>query len=403
MKFTLLFVFLLVLVACQNEKPVNDTKALIVTEIKTPSIAGGEGNLFVSETGQLYLSWIEFLDDTTDVLMYALLKNDAWSKPKVIAQGTDWFVNWADFPSFVAYKDNGNTLAAHWLQKRTEGTYDYDIHISQSTDGGQNWSRSFIPHKDEVAAEHGFVTMMPLSEDRIFATWLDGRNTKKEKGAMTIRAAEIDKNGQVHEEVELDARACDCCQTGAAMTANGPIVVYRDRSDEEIRDIFYTRKVNNKWTAPKAIFADNWKISGCPVNGPAIAANGNNVAVAWFAAPKDTGEVKLVLSTDAGATFGKPISIDDGNPLGRVDVLLLEEGKVLVSWLEKTEKNAEIRLVQISPDGTKEKSQTLVESTASRESGFPILAKANEGLYLSWTEVDTIGTRVRTTRVHWND
>lgn len=399
MKSTLLLVFFLVLVACQNEKPTNDAKSLILTEIKTPSISGGEGNLFVSETGQLYLSWVEFLDDTTDVLTYALLENDVWSTPKVIAQGTDWFVNWADFPSFVAYKDGGKTLAAHWLQKRAEGTYDYDVHISQSTDGGQNWNKSFIPHKDEVAAEHGFVTMMPLSEDRIFATWLDGRNTKKENGAMTIRVAEIDKTGQLYEEVELDARTCDCCQTDAAMTKNGPIVAYRDRSDEEIRDIFYTRKVNGEWTAPKAVFADNWKISGCPVNGPAVAANGDNVAIAWFAAPKDTGEVKLVLSTDAGATFGKPISIDDGNPLGRVDVLLLEQGDILVSWLEKTEKSAEIRLVKISPDGTKEKSKMLIQSTASRESGFPILAKANDKVYMSWTEVDSVGTRVKTLSV----
>ena len=62
--------------------------------------------------------------------------------------------------------------------------------------------------------------------------------------------------------------------------------------------------------------------TACPVNG-AVAAAGERVAVAWFTGADKTPRVKLAFSNDAGETFGQPVAVDDGNPTGRVDVLLL--------------------------------------------------------------------------------
>ena len=39
-------------------------------------------------------------------------------------------------------------------------------------------------------------------------------------------------------DAQLDARACDCCQTAVAMTARGPLLAYRDRSDDAGRAIW---------------------------------------------------------------------------------------------------------------------------------------------------------------------
>ena len=52
---------------------------------------------------------------------------------------------------------------------------------------------------------------------------------------MTLRAASINNNNQILEEYLLDARVCDCCQTDVAMTQDGPIVIYRDRSEDLVR------------------------------------------------------------------------------------------------------------------------------------------------------------------------
>lgn len=371
--------------------------------IPSPSTHGGESNLFVSETEQVYLSWVEYLNDSTDALLFSKLEDNQWSSPIEIARGNNWFVNWADFPSFVAYPDDGASFATHWLQKSAEGTYDYDIHISQSSDGGTSWGASFVPHKDSIPAEHGFVTMFPISEKRIFATWLDGRNTKAKEnatehnqhGAMTLRTAEFDRAGNLFEEYELDNRICDCCQTDAVLSAAGPVVVYRDRSPSEIRDISIARKVNGDWLSPRTIHDDHWKIAGCPVNGPAIDAIENTVAVAWFTAPEGKAMVKVAFSEDSGATFSKPIRVDDGQPAGRVDIILLSQKEALVTWLENNEEIGEIRAVKVSPKHKLGTSMLLAETSLSRSSGFPIMAKAEDNIYLSWTKVDSL-TKVQT-------
>ena len=126
---------------------------------------------------------------------------------------------------------------------------------------------------------------------------------------MSLRAAIFDKEGNALNRWELDNRICDCCQTGAAMTSNGPIVIYRDRSANEIRDMSVTRWIDDTWTTPAPIAIDLWEIAGCPVNGPQITAIENNVAAAWFTAANGTATVKIAFSQDAGAKFSEPILV----------------------------------------------------------------------------------------------
>ena len=405
MKFIPLFA--LVFLGCQPKSEKEDFHQVDLVEIATPCTFGGEPNLFVSESGEAYLSWVEFLTDSTDALLFAKMVKGQWSTPVEVARGNDWFVNWADFPSLIV---NGDWMAAHWLQKSAEGTYDYDVRISQSIDRGNTWQPSFIPHQDGIAAEHGFVTLLPVSEDRMFATWLDGRNTKVApqsegeghghgSGAMTLRTAEFDHLGNLYEEAELDDRICDCCQTDAALTSEGPVIVYRDRSEHEIRDISIVRKINGEWTKPHLLHADNWEISGCPVNGPATVAEGSFVAVAWFTAANGEPKVNVAFSTDAGATFSAPVRVDDGNPSGRVDIEIFDDGKAMVTWLEIIEEVAEIRAAIVGQEGKVGTSIPLAKTSSKRSSGFPILSKNKEHFLLAWTSVNGDSTSVKTAQV----
>ena len=142
---------------------------------------------------------------------------------------------------------NGQEFIAHHLAKSGESPYAYDIKLTTSKDGGKTWIEAGVLHDDGKQAEHGFVTLLPYNEN-FFVVWLDGRNTVMEgmenmaghhgshHGAMSLRAAILDSQGKKINEWELDNKTCDCCQTSAAITDNGYVVVYRDRSDE-IRDI----------------------------------------------------------------------------------------------------------------------------------------------------------------------
>ena len=134
---------------------------------------------------------------------------------------------------------------------------------------------------------------------------------------MTLRYRAVAADGTVGPEVLVEDRICDCCQTDGAVTSAGPIVVYRDRSDSEVRDIYVTRLVDDRWTSGVPVHDDEWVIPACPVNGPAVAARDEAVAVAWFTGAADEPKVQMAFSVDAGAGFGDPVRIDDGNPLGR--------------------------------------------------------------------------------------
>lgn len=356
-------------------------------------------SLHTTNEGVVLLSWVEPHAEGGHVLRFSRLEHDAWSTPKTIAQGEDWFVNWADFPSLISLDDG--TLAAHYLVKSAEATYAYDVHVTQSVDGGQTWSPSVIPHTDGTQTEHGFVSMLPSSDGQLFAAWLDGRNTggghdgHGSWGAMTLRAAILDHTGALYDETLLDERICECCQTSAARTTNGLVVAYRDRSDDEIRDIAVVSWQNGTWSAPQTVHEDRWHILGCPVNGPAVAAAGEQVAVTWFTAAQNTPRIKLSFSTDEGQSFGTPVQIDDGFPIGRLDTILLQDGSALVSWVENIDDGAEIRVRRVHADGTPDASSVVAGTSASRASGVPRIARNGNALYIAWTEAGT-PTSIRT-------
>src|SRR5918997_1373150 len=218
--------------------------------------------------------------------------------------------NTADAPAARATPGPQAALAVHWLVKSGAGTYAYDVNVARSKDGGKTWGRAVVPHTDGTKTEHGFVSLLPLPDGRLGAVWVDGRALKdlkeehEEQGplpvSMQLRYAAIDEHGKLSDEAVLDERICECCQTAAVMTADGPVAAYRDRSDEEVRDVHLVRRQPGGWGAPRAVHEDRWQVKACPVNGPQLAAEGRRVALAWFTGEGDRPRVQVALSSDAG-------------------------------------------------------------------------------------------------------
>lgn len=385
----------LALAACA---PRGTAKTLTLAETTSPTGPGAaEPNLFTARDGRVLMSWLEPADSGVHALRLAVLSPDgSWSAPVDVVRRDDLFVNWADFPSVIALEDG--RFLAHWLQRNGAGKYAYEVRMAESRDQGATWSASVTPHRAGVEAEHGFVSILPDSASGAVVFFLDG-------GANILAGVETAGGAEQHEhgvpmsvsanswdaamteatKAVLDTRVCDCCQTASAMTGRGPVVIYRDRTEGEIRDISIVRRVDGVWTAPATVHADNWELNACPVNGPAIVASGDEVAVAWFTGARDTAKVQVVLSHDGGATFGTPVRIDEGNPAGRVALQWLN-GDAYVSWLERgTGDSAFVKVRPVTRAGVAGSAMTVTASNGARSSGFPRMTRLNDGLMFAYT------------------
>ncbi|KRO86336.1 MAG: sialidase [Cryomorphaceae bacterium BACL29 MAG-121220-bin8] len=341
----------------------------------------------VYSNGTLSLSWISSKKEDKASLYFSQFKKGKWIKPQKIAYGSDWFVNWADFP---AHAINEDLIITSYLKKSASGTYTYDVILNLQKLSGEKIKEDFILNTDGAKAEHGFVSIIPNNNKGFFVTWLDGRNTVEKKldghhKPMTIRFAEITNTGDVINESELDTAVCDCCQTSIAMTNNGPIIVYRDRSEKEVRDIYTIRNINGVWEEPNLLHNDGWIINGCPVNGPKVAVNSTNLAVAWFTVVNNNPLVNVSFSKNNGDSFGTPFKLNDHGAIGRVDVAFLNNEEVIVSYMEVDDIGTYLRIKKVSVNGKISKPITISKIDGGRNTGVPQLEIINNEIFIVWT------------------
>ena len=390
---------------------------LVLVLATTAALAGGTAQTGIPESpapagsyapqlarasdGSVLLSWLERAGGNQHRFRMSRLRGGAWQPAVTIAEGAQFFANWADVPSVSEQK---GLLFAHWLEKSGQGTYAYHVKLRVSRDNGATWSEPTVAHTDRSATEHGFAAFFTRPDGKPGVAWLDGRETKHETtgaghtgfspGAMTIRAAVAGAQGTSAETL-LDGRVCDCCPTAAITTPDAAIVAYRDRSAEEVRDISIVRFAGGAWSKPVTM-NDGWKIGGCPVNGPALAALGRRVALAWFTGADNKPMVKLAHSNDSGKTWTTPVVLSDGIPLGRAAAAITADGTTHVAWLDHNDSNGRLLLRKMTKDGALSAAETLTAMKTDRNSGYPRMVADGNAIVYAWTEVNSDrSTRVR--------
>lgn len=347
--------------------------------------------LVTGANGVVLMSWLEPVG-SGHALRHSSWRDGHWRDARTVAAGTNWFVNWADFPAIVPQDESFWT--AHWLVRRPAGGYAYDIHVAVTRDSGQSWSEPRVLHADGTDTEHGFAVHYPQPHGAGIA-WLDGRNMLASGGGMTLRTAVLTPQAEVVGNRELDGLVCDCCQTDAAPLPGGTVVVYRDRTSEEIRDIYAIRQQDGHWLPPVRVAADGWRISSCPVNGPAVASRGDDVAVAWFSASGGRPRVQLARSVNAAAGFEPPLIISEDRVLGRVRVLMLPDGSLVVSYLQAAGAGtAALHLRHVDRDGKLAPPHVVARDV--RPFSVPQLAHAGDDLLIAWSGIDGEHAFVRT-------
>ncbi len=355
--------------------------------IDNPAAAGARlPRLASMPDGSVLLSWVE-KTDRGHALKYALYDQDRWVRQGTVSNGENWFINWADFPSVTAIDDS--FWVAHWLVNTPGGrSYDYDIQISFSRNAGLTWSEPQIPHRDGVAAEHGFVSIFPV-EGGAGIIWLDGRSYRQSaSGKFSLRYTRLDYNGKLNPEQVVDDDTCTCCQTAVAVTSSGPVAAWRSRRAGQVRDHHTARMVGDKWMRPVELGREGWSIDGCPVNGPALAAYANQVAAVWFTAEGNHPRIRAAFSDDGGRYFANPVEVDVAGPIGRVSVVWLDRQTVLIGWLaamDSKSKKSGFVVRKLSTNGLAGRIIPLLDVDPGRSTGVPQLVRSQSGLMLAWT------------------
>lgn len=340
-----------------------------------------------------------------------------------VARSNAMFANWADFPSTATAPSGAQYV--HHLSKLGSATFAYGVFLLGRTDDQSAWIDLGLLHDDASATEHGFVSYA-WHDDDLRAFWLDGR-LMLGGGPMTLRttrlpspAAEMSTGDEPRTGPPsqlLDDRVCECCQTDAATTADGPIVVYRNRTPDEIRDIYIVRAEGDGWSDPLNVHDDGWEIAGCPVNGPAVVADRDFVAVAWFTAADGQPRTRIATSLDGGRSFSRPLDLaggrGGGRALGRIDLVIAarevgaEGDPIHELWVahfgepaRASEAGPALLVDHIRFEGRLRRgTQTVVAGTSEeRSSGFPRMAVVDGSPVVAWVEGGE-QRRVRTARL----
>jgi hypothetical protein len=359
-------------------------------ELASPAPAGSRlPRLTTGPGGHVFLSWVEESESDHEAMAqwrFSEFDGSTFAPPRPIAAGAHWVINWVDVPALVWL--GGDRWAGHYLERLPSDAHSYHVLAVRSTDGGATWSAPQRLHDHDGGGEHGFPSWVDLGGGTAFAAWLDGRNTSHDGGgAMELLARTVSADGRLGPEIVLDERVCDCCPTAAVRAGDGSVLIaYRDRSDDEVRDITILR-----WRAgsePQRIWssADGWKIPGCPVNGPAVVAEGSRVGVAWFTLGAD-GEARVLacVSPDGGRSFGAPVVLARGPVQGRVDAAFDAGGSLAVTWLEAEGERGAWKLARLDSSGGAARPESIVATRASRDAGLARLARSGGTLLFAYT------------------
>jgi len=360
---------------------VPSTPIVASTPIDPPAAAGALAPQLRADADGVLATWLEPAGDGAHRLVWAQWTRGAWTKPQQISAGTAIVASAADVPSIA--RSNDGALVAHWAEKREGDRDGYSAVVARSTDGA-TWTRLGALHDDHTPTEHGFVSLIAEGDASIRAFWLDGRMTAS-GGATALRSAAVGKT--IGASAVVDDRVCDCCSTAITHTLGGALIAYRDRSADEIRDVAIAQASGQGWRRT-IVARDNWKIEGCPVNGPAVTYDGYRLAVAWYTMADNVPRVRVAFSNNGGLTFGAPIDVasgqGDGAPLGRVGVVV-DGSTVIISWLAARSGGASVLLRRVAANGQQGRAITAGE-TADRDAGFPRIAQDGNAVIVMWTD-----------------
>jgi hypothetical protein len=298
-------------------------------------------------------------------------------EPRTIVADRRFFRQPAESPSVISFPNGG--LLAEWVEVPSDSSESEYIYVSASADGVR-WSAPVMANNDRSPVQHALISMVASGDREASLVWLEA--LKGEDAPSNLKRTVVSADGRVVKEESLDPDVCTCCPTSIVKTSRGLLVAYRDHISEDIRDIAVVRFENGRWAPSRILNADKWQINACPVNGASVAAKGDRVAIAWYTEGGDMPRVQIVFSSDAGATFSKPVKVNTGDALGHASTVLTDDGGAFVSWIEEGDKSSRV-MTRFVVAGTAGPPVEIAQGS-TQGLGYPRLLQAGKDTWIAW-------------------
>lgn len=262
-------------------------------------------------TGKVLLSWTEKEEQglISFCLAFSTDKGQTFSEKKVIYAGTG-IGNSRLMRAKVLAKKDGSLVAV--FSNRTDagvgnqqggrgrGGRSSDIVYCVSKDGGNTWTRPQSVDSDPTKGiVRGFFDATVLANDEIAVAYLKdvANSTKHEERDLRLV---ITQNGVFQPEKVIDPVVCDCCNINLLVDGKGALHVYYRDNNDDVRDIATMTSTDNgaTFSKPQIVYADGWKINGCPHSGAISSVHGRSALVAWYSGAETESGIRLV--TQAG-------------------------------------------------------------------------------------------------------
>lgn len=379
------------------------SKALFSVFVANPGTTGSIApNVTRRPDGEVTLSWLEPVKGGM-ALRFATRGEHDWSAAGTVVTRND-FPKYAEAPPWVMLLPDGG-LVAVWAEEipsqgKWPGNY---LYFAVSRDQGKTWSKPLVIHADRSNSEHSFASLAVVDGSHANIVWLDARDYAA-KHQYRLMSAVLSSEGKVSGEETLDDDVCTCCPTALARTSGGLIAAYRDHTSDNIRDIYWLRKESGHWQASHAVHNNGWRINACPVNGPAVASQGDRIAMAWYSGANEKGTVQVAFSEGRQATFQNPITIDsqqpNERPVGRPTLTFLSSGDLLIAWLRRQNDQTEL-VTALVPSGGEDIHPIVIAKGTTQGLGYPRMQSLGSGVLLSWGgagDIKQINTALVTAR-----
>ena len=329
---------------------------------------------FDTYEGNIYLS--RMVEQGTQASWVVQSLDGRWID--TIDQRQDWFVNWADMPKISVCRNGMLGLALRHIGP-DHHAYTIDYYIRRQKE--EAWKYYGQLPLDTSSTEHGFPSVEPF-EDGWMVVWLDG-GAMHRNGFMSLHSAQISMDGQVINRQLIDSTVCDCCQTDLVMAEGQPAVIFRNRTENEIRDVYWSVYLNGKWQSSQPVENDGWLVPGCPVNGPQIVNNNKTLVCSWFTAAQDTAAIKMRILSEPESDV---ITLEKNFVIGRIAMEAMDTQGFGLAYFRADGKEATLKIQTFDWSGKPQSAWEIAPINPSRNSGFPTLGFANGKLSVAWTQ-----------------